>query len=165
MEQKSGNLFCDPIVCIIHILKSRDAPFLQGYIFSGTIGIVTQDHSCVEIYYKGILQFYWLENSGWLEIYEFGEVLRLTCKVFGQIFPSNEKIENINDQYWTLRAEEVKFVSFYPVSWCLLGRTWVIFSKPGIRILSIMYTILIWIDINMCGRIRVGVMLRLKDVW
>ncbi len=39
----------------------------------------------------------------------------LTCKVFGQIFPSNEKIENINDQYWTLRAEEVKFVSFYPV--------------------------------------------------
>lgn len=24
-----------------------------------------------------------------------------------QIFPSNEKIENINDQYWTLRAEEV----------------------------------------------------------
>jgi len=24
-----------------------------------------------------------------------------------QIFPINEKIENINDQYWTLRAEEV----------------------------------------------------------
>lgn len=24
-----------------------------------------------------------------------------------QIFPLNEKIENINDQYWTLRAEEV----------------------------------------------------------
>lgn len=24
-----------------------------------------------------------------------------------QVFPSNEKIENINDQYWTLRAEEV----------------------------------------------------------
>jgi hypothetical protein len=54
MEQKSGNIFCDPIVGIIHILKSRDAPFLQGYIFSGTIGIVTQDHSCVETYYTGI---------------------------------------------------------------------------------------------------------------
>jgi len=26
---------------------------------------------------------------------------------FLQIFPLNEKIENINDQYWTLRAEEV----------------------------------------------------------
>ena len=24
-----------------------------------------------------------------------------------QVFPSNEKIENINDQYWTLRAEEI----------------------------------------------------------
>ena len=24
-----------------------------------------------------------------------------------QIFPPQEKIENINDQYWTLRAEEV----------------------------------------------------------
>lgn len=24
-----------------------------------------------------------------------------------QIFPLTEKIENINDQYWTLRAEEV----------------------------------------------------------
>lgn len=29
----------------------------------------------------------------------------LTCSL--QIFPLNEKIENINDQYWTLRAEEV----------------------------------------------------------
>lgn len=27
--------------------------------------------------------------------------------LFMQIFPLNEKIENINDQYWTLRAEEV----------------------------------------------------------
>jgi ubiquitin carboxyl-terminal hydrolase 7 len=24
-----------------------------------------------------------------------------------KIFPLNEKIENINDQYWTLRAEEI----------------------------------------------------------
>lgn len=31
-----------------------------------------------------------------------------------QIFPLNEKIENINDQYWTLRAEEVgAFFSFF----------------------------------------------------
>lgn len=29
-----------------------------------------------------------------------------------QVFPPNEKIENINDQYWTLRAEEVG-ISFY----------------------------------------------------
>ncbi|KAG6763361.1 hypothetical protein POTOM_030775 [Populus tomentosa] len=27
-----------------------------------------------------------------------------------QIFPHNEKIENINDQYWTLRAEEVSYL-------------------------------------------------------
>ena len=27
-----------------------------------------------------------------------------------QIFPPHEKIENINDQYWTLRAEEVCIV-------------------------------------------------------
>jgi ubiquitin carboxyl-terminal hydrolase 7 len=27
--------------------------------------------------------------------------------VLWQIFPLNEKIENINDQYWTLRAEEI----------------------------------------------------------
>lgn len=27
-----------------------------------------------------------------------------------QIFPLNEKIENINDQYWTLRAEEVNIL-------------------------------------------------------
>ncbi|KAK8671470.1 hypothetical protein V6N13_038066 [Hibiscus sabdariffa] len=26
-----------------------------------------------------------------------------------KIFPPNEKVENINDQYWTLRAEEWKF--------------------------------------------------------
>lgn len=26
-----------------------------------------------------------------------------------QVFPLTEKIENINDQYWTLRAEEVSF--------------------------------------------------------
>lgn len=26
-----------------------------------------------------------------------------------QIFPLNERIENINDQYWTLRAEEVSW--------------------------------------------------------
>ena len=32
--------------------------------------------------------------------------------MFLQIFPLNEKIENINDQYWTLRAEEVSFVSW-----------------------------------------------------
>ena len=29
-----------------------------------------------------------------------------------QVFPSNEKIENINDQYWTLRAEEVGISSY-----------------------------------------------------
>ena len=29
---------------------------------------------------------------------------------FLQIFPPTEKIENINDQYWTLRAEEVSIV-------------------------------------------------------
>lgn len=29
-----------------------------------------------------------------------------------QIFPLQEKIENINDQYWTLRAEEVRPSSF-----------------------------------------------------
>lgn len=28
-----------------------------------------------------------------------------------QIFPIHEKIENINDQYWTLRAEEVNSIS------------------------------------------------------
>ena len=28
-----------------------------------------------------------------------------------QIFPLSEKIENINDQYWTLRAEEVSLLS------------------------------------------------------
>lgn len=33
-----------------------------------------------------------------------------------QIFPLNEKIENINDQYWTLRAEEVKFY-IYNLGW------------------------------------------------
>jgi len=27
-----------------------------------------------------------------------------------QIFPPHEKIENINDQYWTLRAEEASFI-------------------------------------------------------
>jgi hypothetical protein len=27
--------------------------------------------------------------------------------MYVQIFPLQEKIENINDQYWTLRAEEV----------------------------------------------------------
>lgn len=33
-----------------------------------------------------------------------------------QIFPPNEKIENINDQYWTLRAEEASpFSIFLPV--------------------------------------------------
>lgn len=29
-----------------------------------------------------------------------------------QIFPLQEKIENINDQYWTLRAEEVINIVF-----------------------------------------------------
>lgn len=28
-----------------------------------------------------------------------------------QVFPPSEKIENINDQYWTLRAEEVDLSS------------------------------------------------------
>jgi ubiquitin carboxyl-terminal hydrolase 7 len=32
-----------------------------------------------------------------------------------KIFPPHEKIENINDQYWTLRAEEVCIVSSFPV--------------------------------------------------
>lgn len=36
-----------------------------------------------------------------------------------QIFPLNEKIENINDQYWTLRAEEVKFY-IYNLGWILI---------------------------------------------
>jgi hypothetical protein len=31
---------------------------------------------------------------------------------FLQIFAPNEKIENINDQYWTLRAEEVMLFLF-----------------------------------------------------
>lgn len=39
-----------------------------------------------------------------------------------QVFPSNEKIENINDQYWTLRAEEVSssqslFLNVYLCNW------------------------------------------------
>lgn len=34
---------------------------------------------------------------------------------FLQIFPPSEKIENINDQYWTLRAEEASFPFFHPV--------------------------------------------------
>jgi len=40
--------------------------------------------------------------------------LAINCypaSLFVQVFPPNEKIENINDQYWTLRAEEV-VVSF-----------------------------------------------------
>ena len=32
-----------------------------------------------------------------------------------QVFPPNEKIESINDQYWTLRAEEVG------ISFCMWG--------------------------------------------
>jgi ubiquitin carboxyl-terminal hydrolase 7 len=39
-----------------------------------------------------------------------------TCYFFNlcflQIFAPNEKIENINDQYWTLRAEEVMLFLF-----------------------------------------------------
>jgi hypothetical protein len=39
----------------------------------------------------------------------------LLCPVYAvQVFPPNEKIENINDQYWTLRAEEVA-ISFFLV--------------------------------------------------
>ncbi|KAE9447955.1 hypothetical protein C3L33_20144, partial [Rhododendron williamsianum] len=40
-----------------------------------------------------------------------------------KIFPLNEKIENINDQYWTLRAEEVKYttvLSFNSLGCCTL---------------------------------------------
>lgn len=33
-----------------------------------------------------------------------------------QIFAPNEKIENINDQYWTLRAEEASFCHYLFVS-------------------------------------------------
>jgi ubiquitin carboxyl-terminal hydrolase 7 len=39
-------------------------------------------------------------NESYVLIFNFSHVL-------WQIFPLNEKIENINDQYWTLRAEEV----------------------------------------------------------
>ena len=43
-----------------------------------------------------------------------------------QIFPLNEKIENINDQYWTLRAEEVcskfQIIPFYIRLLFILGR-------------------------------------------
>ncbi|XP_028075107.1 ubiquitin carboxyl-terminal hydrolase 12-like [Camellia sinensis] len=34
-----------------------------------------------------------------------------------KFFPANEKIENINDQYWTLRAEEVLSLSLSLLSW------------------------------------------------
>lgn len=42
-------------------------------------------------------------------IFFFGLILKLLSFVFSpwQIFIPSEKIENINDQYWTLRAEEV----------------------------------------------------------
>ncbi|CAL5343071.1 unnamed protein product [Camellia sinensis] len=36
-------------------------------------------------------------------------------KIYKLIFPLNEKIENINDQYWTLRAEEE--IKFFVLSW------------------------------------------------
>lgn len=43
------------------------------------------------------------------------------CLVYAvQVFPPNEKIENINDQYWTLRAEEVE-ISFF-LLWVGLGK-------------------------------------------
>jgi len=32
-----------------------------------------------------------------------------------QVFPPTEKIENINDQYWTLRAEEVALFLSLPL--------------------------------------------------
>lgn len=39
-----------------------------------------------------------------------------------QVFPLNEKIEHINDQYWRLRAEEVCLISdiFFSLSWFVL---------------------------------------------
>lgn len=40
-----------------------------------------------------------------------------------QIFPSNEKIENINDQYWTLRAEEVGDILFI-LHHCYINVLW-----------------------------------------
>lgn len=39
-------------------------------------------------------------------------VVSANNSLFFQIFPHTEKIENINDQYWTLRAEEAS--SFPP---------------------------------------------------
>jgi ubiquitin carboxyl-terminal hydrolase 7 len=53
---------------------------------------------------------------------------------FLQIFAPSERIENINDQYWTLRAEEVMLFHFHSytkvhmlkvqfVAWCC----WLIF--------------------------------------
>lgn len=38
-----------------------------------------------------------------------GSICNLVSIFLLQIFPLNERIENINDQYWTLRAEEVHF--------------------------------------------------------
>lgn len=54
-----------------------------------------------------------IENSGDHKRFPFFLLLVILfvilCHIL-QIFPLNEKIENINDQYWTLRAEEVNFI-------------------------------------------------------
>ena len=48
-----------------------------------------------------------------------------------QIFPQNERIENINDQYWTLRVEEASvstmtitlIIVFFYSKWFDVGHT------------------------------------------
>lgn len=42
--------------------------------------------------------------------YYMYEIFCNSAPVDLQIFPLSEKIENINDQYWTLRAEEVSLL-------------------------------------------------------
>ncbi|KAK6942493.1 MATH/TRAF domain [Dillenia turbinata] len=54
--------------------------------------------------YKGLMELICQESSGrnWSSLAATSRLVEGS-----EIFPPNEKIENINDQYWTLRAEEI----------------------------------------------------------
>ena len=61
-----------------------------------------------DMYFKCLLPMICMAN---MEI--FTSLLPYFFYLILQIFPLGEKIENINDQYWTLRAEEASLSSFF----------------------------------------------------
>lgn len=85
-----------------------------------------------------------------------------------QIFPHTEKIENINDQYWTLRAEEarISLLFFFPTLFLILFNLNNLQSNSFfVGTTYILFLAFILLEFYSCTWKRFGQVCEFENIW